>query len=675
MMESQKGISVDTCADVCAERPGCKGFVMTDDNLCILKDCDSPLETHIGYNSYVHHDFHIPPPPQPPTLTQKSVRIFPTRTILEYELPGVVAVTVTTLNTMFPDDLLALSLPITTISVDVRSLDGKNHQVETYLEAQASHTVISTTKDVVINSWKSNFAVGGKVGGKEQQVFANYGDHDNIDWGYLYLGVSNTDSLSKVYGSAGNCSYMQEVFAQTGTLPAVEEGKTQPANQGPIAVAAAQNLGSVGSEKKTAVFVYAYDDVYSIYYYGQKQPGYWTTTYKSITHAIDVSLSGIKTDMDRAVDFDNKLLADLAKKGGDNYATICALAYRQTFAASKVTWNPSTKKPELYLKEISSDGDLQTADVIFPASPLYLYTNVDLLTMLLDPLMRFANNETWNPYTDPYSPHQLGVYPVANDTTSAQEQMPMENTGNVFLMMLAILQRNHGDTSFYYPRYFKVMTKWADYLMKTLPFPENQLCTDDFMGPMPNNTNLAAKGIIALNAFAKLCDAATHDPTCLSLYGGAAKKFAQTWLAEAVVNDPMPHTVLSFNKKDTWSTKYNLLWQRVLGMGDEPFPNFDQLAENEVKWYMSQHKTFGTPLDSRKDWVKVDWLSWGAALTTDDAKFQSFMENIVYFLNNSPSRVPFTDLYDVNTGVVALGTGLFVARPVVGGLFMKALLG
>jgi len=288
--------------------------------------------------------------------------------------------------------------------------------------------------------------------------------------------------------------------------------------------------------------------------------------------------------------------------------------------------------------------------------------------------MRFANNETWNPYTDPYSPHQLGVYPVANDTTSAQEQMPMENTGNIFLMMLAILQRNGGDVSFFYPRYFKVMTKWADYLMETLPFPENQLCTDDFMGPMPNNTNLAAKGIVALKAFAKLCDAATHDPSCMSRYGQAANGFAKTWIKEAYITDPMPHTVLSFNKKDTWSTKYNLLWQRVLKMGDEPFPNFDDLVESEVKWYMSMSKTFGTPLDSRKDWVKIDWYVWGACLTKDEDQFQSFMETVMYFLNNSPSRVPFTDLYDVNTGIVALGSRLFVARPVVGGLFMKAIL-
>jgi len=542
------------------------------------------------------------------------------------------------------------------------------------LEAQASHTVISDSEEVVINSWKSKTAIGAKVGSTAQDVFGNWGDHENIDWGYLYLGVDSRASGAS-YASAAASDTLHSAFEKDGKLPDIEEGKKQPAREGHLAVAAVQSLGSVGADSKSVTFIYAYDDIYSIYYFGQKQKAYWTTTYDSITTAIDAALNSFKDDANRAVAFDKQLLADLATKGGDKYATVCALAFRQTMAAIKVTWNPSEKKPEIYLKEISSDGDLQTADVIYPASPMFLYFNASLLQMLLDPLMRFANNETWNPYTDPYSPHQLGVYPVANDTTAAQEPMPMENTGNVFLMMLAILQRNGGDTSFYYPRYFKVMTKWADYLASTLPFPENQLCTDDFMGAMPNNTNLAAKGIIALNAFAQLCEAATHDPTCKSKYQTAAINFAKTWLNEAMVQKPSPHTVLSFTNKDTWSTKYNLLWQRVLGMGDTPFPDFDSLAEIEVKYYLTMMKEFGFALDIRKDWVKIDWLSWAACLTKDKTSYNTIMDSIYHFLDASPSRVPFTDLYVVDTGVVALGTGLFVARPVVGGLFMKALLG
>jgi len=565
-----------------------------------------------------------------------------------------------------------LSMPTTTLDIGVYSLDGKNHEVEVYLEALASHTVDSLDEEVVVNSWKSNNALGAKVGSTAQNYFGVWGDHVDIDWGYLYLGADIRDS-SSVTAGADACDVLHKAFEANGALPSIDEGHKQPARQGPLAVAVAYSVGSVGADKKSVKFVYAYDDVNSVYYYGMVQKAYWTTAYSSILDAIDAAFNNLASDLSRSEAFDKKLLADLAAKGGDKYATMCALAYHQTIAATKLTWNHKTKKPEMFLKEISTNGDMQTADVIFPASPLFLYTNATLLQMLLDPLLRFANNETWNPYTDPYSPHQIGVFPVANDTTAVQEEMPMENTGNLFMMMLAILQRNGGDVSFFYPHYFKLLTKWADYLMATLPFPENQLCTDDFMGAIPNNTNLAAKGIIALNAYAELCYAATKDDACRTRYGAAAKQFANTWLKEAMVQDPMPHTVLSFALKNTWSTKYNLLWQRLLGMGDAPFPDFDQLAELEVNWYIYSAKQYGTSLDMRNDWAKIDWLSWAAALANDDKSYNIIMDKMYDFLNTSPSRCPFTDLYVVDTGV-ALGTASFVARPVVGGFFAKALL-
>ena len=39
-----------------------------------------------------------------------------------------------------------------------------------------------------------------------------------------------------------------------------------------------------------------------------------------------------------------------------------------------------------FLKEISTNGDMQTMDVVFPASPMLLYTNPELLRLLLVPV-------------------------------------------------------------------------------------------------------------------------------------------------------------------------------------------------------------------------------------------------------------------------------------------------
>lgn len=68
-------------------------------------------------------------------------------------------------------------------------------------------------------------------------------------------------------------------------------------------------------------------------------------------------------------------------------------------------------------------------DVIYPASPALLHSNPELLKLLLIPVLAYANNETFIKFGNPFSPHQLGRYPIANATTKQQEPMPMENTG------------------------------------------------------------------------------------------------------------------------------------------------------------------------------------------------------------------------------------------------------
>jgi hypothetical protein len=43
------------------------------------------------------------------------------------------------------------------------------------------------------------------------------------------------------------------------------------------------------------------------------------------------------------------------------------LLFRQVMAACKLVWNSEKQIPWYFVKEISSDGDLSTVDVIYPA--------------------------------------------------------------------------------------------------------------------------------------------------------------------------------------------------------------------------------------------------------------------------------------------------------------------
>ena len=100
---------------------------------------------------------------------------------------------------------------------------------------------------------------------------------------------------------------------------------------------------------------------------------------------------------------------DSLAAGGQDYLTITSLSARQAFAAVQLTGTPS--KLYLFLKEISSDGDIQTVDVLFPTMPIFLYSNPILVKYLLDPL--YENQEAGK-FPQTYAMHDLGPnYPRA----------------------------------------------------------------------------------------------------------------------------------------------------------------------------------------------------------------------------------------------------------------------
>ena len=61
-----------------------------------------------------------------------------------------------------------------------------------------------------------------------------------------------------------------------------------------------------------------------------------------------------------ALTFDEKVKTDSIAAGGQDYLSLTSLAARQAFAAIEYTNTPT--EPWLFMKEISSDGNVNTAD-------------------------------------------------------------------------------------------------------------------------------------------------------------------------------------------------------------------------------------------------------------------------------------------------------------------------
>lgn len=324
-------------------------------------------------------------------------------------------------------------------------------------------------------------------------------------------------------------------------------------------------------------------------------------------------------------------------------------------------------------------------DVIYPAAPFFLATgNVETLKRLLLPVLVYAANATQvygeaKAYDLDWAPHHLGQWPLCNLPADQQEQMPLEESGNLLLMVAAIVkaqqQGSNADPTTdpleWLKPFWGVLNRYAAYAQASLPDPQDQLCTDDFAGPSPHNTNLAAKGIVALAAWAEIArmnptvDASAAEEDAKA-YAGNASALALEWQKMALdVNGT--HYKLQFDLPGTWSQKYNFLFQELLQLDPKPFP--PEVVQLEEAWYAANMNQYGIPLDSRQEYTKHDWSMWVAAMGTDD-QFHSIVEACFAFANKTMSRVPLGDWTHTSTPQSIA----FKARPVMGGIYAKLLL-
>jgi len=616
-----------------------------------------------------------------PPMKQTSLTILPTRTIYTFEAAGV-ALTLTFMTPMLPEDITLLSWPVTYLTYDCHATDEKSHEVEIYFDAASELVVNEPRQEVAWEIWGRNGPSGTFVGGlpcaviqmgsKDQPILAKRGDDIRIDWGYLYVASPRDKVASQGVSSA---SKAQQAFVSQGRLPAELDNRQPRAVSDEMPVSAmVLNVGNVSRQSASCWLMLAYDDLYSIQYMRKNLRPYWRHKYLQFVvdreSATETSVTAILLAManrdyeslkKRCAAFDEELVADLTRAGGEKYAKLCALAYRQCFAAGKFVADENGQ-PLQFCKENHSNGCIGTSDVFYPMAPQFLLFGPSVAKSFLVPFMNYAASERWK---FPFAPHDLGQYPHANGQRygggeqTEKNQMPVEESGNLLLLMAAIAQME-GNADFA-GLYWSRLEQWAEYLKAKGFDPEDQLCTDDFAGHLAHNVNLSVKAICGLGAFAKLCDM-RGDKAKAQEYSRLAKEFAARWVKEAAEGD---HFRLAFDKPGTWSQKYNLVWDRILGLNLFPA----EVARKEMDFYRKTQNKYGLPLDNRSLYTKLDWILWTATLTQNREDFEAIVDPVYLFLNETPDRSPMTDWYFTND---ARKRG-FTARPVVGGVFLQML--
>ena len=582
------------------------------------------------------------------TAKQKSVDVLACNTYYTFAC-GPVELDVVFTAPHIIDDLDLLSAPINYISYQVRSTDGQEHEVQFYFSTTPQMAVNKVQQPTISNMIQENGTQYLKAGTIQQPILAKTGDGICIDWGYLYLSGTNGQLAMASDGD------IKTQFLTDGNLPQGEQEVVCQKQASLPTLAYVHDFGK--TELGSSFAMIGYDEIWDIEYFYKRYKGYWAHEGKvSIFDMFDRMKSGYTDIMERCRKMDKIIYDDALAAGGVKYAEILSGSYRHVNAAHKL-FRDDEGNVLFFSKENNSNGCVNTVDLTYPEAPLYLCYNPELQKGMMTSIFDYSLTGRW---TKPFAAHDLGQYPKANGQVYGGD-MPLEEAGNMITLAAQICKQE--GNSDYVEKYWDLITTWADYLVENGLHPANQLCTDDFAGHWAGNCNLAIKAIMGVAGYAELAKMKGLDDV-YEKYNSKAKEMAAVWESETKVND---HYELAYGAgKETWSQKYNMVWDKLWGTGIIP----NNAMQTEVKYYLTKQNEYGLPLDCRKDYTKSDWIMWSAAMADNAEDFLAFVDPLYKYINETESRVPISDWHDTKTGRM---TG-FKARSVIGGYWMKVLM-
>ncbi|KIW01206.1 uncharacterized protein PV09_07254 [Verruconis gallopava] len=596
-----------------------------------------------------------------------------------------------------------------------------------------------------------------KVRRETEQLFTEF--RDQAEWGTLcFTGPSDVNHES------GTSAVLRQRFARTGMLQnQIDQHYREIMDEEPVFAFSKSFQLSNGSSavrntktSDSVMFTIAHLQDPVVQYASARgltlMRPLWKSWFLTDTNVLKYHYLDFHNADRLARNYSDQLAIDAYKSGSDSYVDIVALSARQVLHATSFAGTPDN--PILFLKEISSNGNCQTVDVIFPAFPFFLYTNPRWLAYLLEPLLE---HQLSGQYPNQYSMHDLGTH-FPNQTghpDGRDEYMPVEECGDMLIMGLALvnsLKYGSGydvqsiwslvgneasineDTESVWPltsvgaydgisyiddtwagshglkkaekwlkKSYRLWKQWTSYLVEFSLEPHNQLCTDDFAGWLPLQTNLALKGIIGIKAMSELASVVGEDADA-KYYKNISDVYIKKWQQFGMSRDGS-HAKLSYNWYGSWTTLYSLFADSILCFhptitGNAASPHSadshhhmlaagqqlplqegavhspatshrdfipHSIYVNQSSWYSLVMQRYGLPLDSRHLQAKSDW-EFEAAAVAEPAVRKDILDRVSRWLNETSTDRAFTDLYDTE-GTGGFPPTRFLARPVVGGHF------
>ena len=586
-----------------------------------------------------------------PIQLAKQESIYMTATETNYIFTcGGVQLNLSFTSPLIINDLSILARPVSYVSMKTKSIDGKKHQASLLVGVSSLLASNTAQQEMKANGYTSNQLNVLKVGTVEQPLLQKTGDDLRIDWGYAYIAANSSSTVQSISNIMEAASYLMNPATATAKKVTEVKGKS-------LFLTTLFKEEAIADQEKDHLLLVGYDELYSVQYFKENLKPWWKLDANmNMDKLLQLANVQYNVVIQKCKKIDKLIYNDALSAGGENYAKLCITAYRQAIAAHTLVKSKQNGELLFLSKENFSNGSINTVDVTYPSAPLFLAYNPALMKGMLNGIFYFS--EKSGLYDRPYAAHDLGTYPIANGQTYP-EGMPVEESGNMTILAGAIVKAT-GNAN-YAKEHWATLTQWVQFLEKEGLDPANQLCTDDFAGHLARNANLAIKAIVGIRCYAMMAEQLGKKDIATK-YTEIAKDMAIKWQDLANAGD---HYALTYNDKNTWSQKYNMVCDKLFGFNLFP----QKVYDNEVAYYLTKQNEFGLPLDSRKTYTKSDWITWTATLANNQADFEKLINPVYKFSTNTPTRVPLSDWHETTNGK-QIG---FQARSVVGGYSIKVL--
>ncbi|GAA5982719.1 hypothetical protein JCM5350_006225 [Sporobolomyces pararoseus] len=671
--------------------------------------------------------------------------------------PPTISIVANFISPITPADIFRQSIPFSYLELTVNTLDGQPHNVQVYSEVNGLWLADKEEEEIEWESkgekdWRGiRFRLVDQRPFTEEQIEEGWTADRILSGDVWYAAKKGSSQVIETSFSAGDdASSTRKGFSTTGSLPNVSN------HTSPRRIRTRDSQRDSGEVVDEPVFAFAHD-------FGSVSPStplesrtqlltighvrdplvqymeagnwvvplrpLWRSTFDSTEHLISFFFQDFDKQYELSTNFNSKLYSDARKVDGEEYAHVVSISTRQIFAALEAVWDEAGKTSQgegglvayspltgqpiptmVMLKEVSSNGNCGTVDVLAPFLPFMIYASPSLIPLLLEPTIRYASTGLYTPVPPP---HDIGDhYPACiGHNDFLYPGLPIEEAGNVLNMVLAGMRS--GNPEPYHSlltgarkwfdekrggkggmtmigwndfvgksgkdhrregarmskeqakKHYGLLKVWADYLVEETLFPGSQSSTDDFFGPAPNQTSLVIKGITGIRSMSEIArDLGNYEDSLL--YRKRADSIRDKFLELAVSNDGT-HLLASYGNQSSWMTHYNLYYDKLLNGngddgGDQEFPQF--VYDMQDEFYPTISQPYGPPLDSRfPSRAKTDWLLWAAGASSRGSKARRLFVEAVSKYFRADKNAVFGDAITPQEGW-SVG---FLTRPVTGG--------